>query len=227
MGDENDSKCPVAHNSPMVPQAQKIASCEKKEENSEKGCGCPMADKTDLSKPDAQPREGQKLNFDSTPRPSNIPKSGTDGTWTYPSPQRFYNALKKKGWRMEEEAIPSVVSIHNTVNEQCWRKIMEYESLHKQTCPNPKLLKFRGRPGDFTPKARMLSWIGYSLPFDRHDWVIDRCGQEVEYVIDFYQGESRTNAAVAIHLDVRPKLSLGGISDRFRMQYRRYRTPKS
>jgi hypothetical protein len=24
------------------------------------------------------------------------------------------------------------------------------------------------------------------LPFDRHDWVVDRCGQEVRYVIDFY-----------------------------------------
>jgi hypothetical protein len=24
------------------------------------------------------------------------------------------------------------------------------------------------------------------VPFDRHDWVVDRCGQEVRYVIDFY-----------------------------------------
>ena len=22
-------------------------------------------------------------------------------------------------------------------------------------------------------------WMGYELPFDRHDWIIDRCGQEV------------------------------------------------
>mgnify|MGYP002379614640 CR=1 FL=1 len=29
----------------------------------------------------------------------------------------------------------------------------------------------------------------YKLPFDRHDWIVDRCGTEVRYVIDFYQGE--------------------------------------
>ena len=34
--------------------------------------------------------------------------------------------------------------------------------------------------------ARMMSWIGGPLPFDRHDWFVDRCGQEVRYVIDFY-----------------------------------------
>lgn len=24
------------------------------------------------------------------------------------------------------------------------------------------------------------------MPFDRHDWTVDRCGKEVRYVIDFY-----------------------------------------
>ncbi len=28
--------------------------------------------------------------------------------------------------------------------------------------------------------------MGGQLPFDRHDWWVDRCGQEVRYVIDFY-----------------------------------------
>lgn len=34
--------------------------------------------------------------------------------------------------------------------------------------------------------ARLMSWIGGPLPFDRHDWFVDRCGDEVRYVIDFY-----------------------------------------
>ena len=34
--------------------------------------------------------------------------------------------------------------------------------------------------------ARFASWFGGGLPFDRHDWIVDRCGQEVRYVIDFY-----------------------------------------
>lgn len=28
--------------------------------------------------------------------------------------------------------------------------------------------------------------MGAPLPFDRHDWYVDRCGTEVRYVIDFY-----------------------------------------
>ncbi len=37
-----------------------------------------------------------------------------------------------------------------------------------------------------SPLARFHSWFGGPLPFDRHDWYIDRCGREVRYVIDFY-----------------------------------------
>lgn len=37
-----------------------------------------------------------------------------------------------------------------------------------------------------SPLARVRSWLGGPLPFDRHDWLVDRCGREVRYVIDFY-----------------------------------------
>ena len=30
--------------------------------------------------------------------------------------------------------------------------------------------------------------VRYELPFDRHDWVVDRDGKDVRYVIDFYKG---------------------------------------
>ena len=39
-------------------------------------------------------------------------------------------------------------------------------------------------------------------PFDRHDWIIDRNGKRVDYVIDFYYNE-RDN----VYFDVRPKLN--------------------
>mmetsp|Transcript_20160 Transcript_20160/g.56709 ORF Transcript_20160/g.56709 Transcript_20160/m.56709 type:complete len:267 (+) Transcript_20160:1-801(+) len=189
----------------------------------EPSCGCPQADQgLDLSKPDAEMKEGQRVPLDTTPVPSNIPKGGTDHTWVYPSPQRFYNAMKKKGWRPREEDVPTVVSIHNTVNEMVWRKILEYEQFHFQVCPNPSLLKFRGRPGDFTPKSRLFSYIGYSLPFDRHDWVVDRCGRHVEYVIDFYEGAGGGREGISMYLDARPKLSAGGIVDRIRWQIWNY-----
>ena len=28
----------------------------------------------------------------------------------------------------------------------------------------------------------------YELPFDRHDWIVDRCGKQVRYIIDYYDG---------------------------------------
>lgn len=51
----------------------------------------------------------------------------------------------------------------------------------------------------------MRGWLGYTLPFDRHDWVVERCsGDGVEYVIDFYKGRG---GGVGFFLDVRPKLN--------------------
>jgi hypothetical protein len=42
-----------------------------------------------------------------------------------------------------------------------------------------------------SPLARLRSWLGGPLPFDRHDWYVERCGREVRYVIDFYFDEAR------------------------------------
>ena len=51
--------------------------------------------------------------------------------------------------------------------------------------------------------------MGYSPPFDRHDWVIDRCGKKVDYVIDFYSGkdEGMVGKSLSFYLDARPKLN--------------------
>ena len=60
-----------------------------------------------------------------------------------------------------------------------------------------------------TPRARLYMLMGYTAPFDRHDWVVDRCGQNVEYVIDFYSGrdEGKPGKSLNFYLDVRPKLN--------------------
>lgn len=42
--------------------------------------------------------------------------------------------------------------------------------------------------------ARLMSWIGGPLPFDRHDWYVDRCGTEVRYVIDFYFDDDKAGS---------------------------------
>lgn|SRR6266576_639582 len=45
----------------------------------------------------------------------------------------------------------------------------------------------------------------YSAPFDRHDWIVDRCGTRVRYIIDFYTGQN-SNSGPSFYLDVRPAL---------------------
>lgn len=46
----------------------------------------------------------------------------------------------------------------------------------------------------------------YELPFDRHDWIVDRNGKEVRYVIDYYDGGKVSKNYEFALLDVRPAL---------------------
>ena len=106
---------------------------------------------------------------------STIPKGGTEaGTWSYPSPQMFWNALvrKDKTDGADEEDMESVIAIHNNMNENTWTQIMAWENFHptEGAGREPKLLRFAGKPADLSPKARLKVAFGHSAPFDRHDW---------------------------------------------------------
>jgi cytochrome c heme-lyase len=180
---------------------------------------------------------------------SSIPRTGTNQRWKYPSAAMFYVAIEKKGYgnaigsfKANPNDLNAVVHIHNIVNEQTWNKILNYERLHSNKasmsppCSNsssplseestmnngPTLTKFIGRPADISPKARLRSWFGYSLPFDRHDWYVDRNGKTIRYVIDFYTGasSSKDSDVPSFYLDVRPELSFQGIIDRIHLQWK-------
>ena len=59
-------------------------------------------------------------------------------------------------------------------------------------------------------QAKFFNKIGIDLPFDRHDWTVDRCGKEVKYVIDYYSmGDLYT-------IDARP-IGFDGVFDRMRV----------
>ena len=148
--------------------------------------------------------------------------AGDGVTWTYPSPQMFFNALARKGklGDTKEDEISSVVALHNNMNEKTWKKVLEWEEA-TTSFSEPKLLKFLGRPKDLSPKAWLKhKLLGYPLPFDRHDWTILRTdGTTVRYVIDYYFDETRANqetggmpkmddmtATPSLLVDVRPAL---------------------
>jgi cytochrome c heme-lyase len=128
----------------------------------------------------------------------------------------FYNALqrKNKAEGVTEEDAETMVYVHNTMNENTWRQVLHWEKLHHQECADPRLHWFVGRPHDLSPKAKLWSFFGWDKPFDRHDWVVDRCGKSVRYVIDFYSREASTNTTgnpsafptSSLYADVRPAL---------------------
>jgi cytochrome c heme-lyase len=154
------------------------------------------------------PTPGQRVPLSTARVTSTIP-SGTSGEplWVYPSQQMFYNAMRRKGYDPNEQEMKAVVAIHNTVNERAWSEIVEWErALHPECADALRLLRFQGKPDEPTPKARARAAVGYAPPFDRHDWVVERCGREVRYLIDFYHGCPTPAAPVAMHLDTRPAL---------------------
>ncbi|KAF6233798.1 hypothetical protein HO173_008010 [Letharia columbiana] len=171
---------------------------------------------------------------------SSIPRGDAEANWEYPSPQQMYNAMLRKGYDdTPEDAVESMVAVHNFLNEGAWAEIEGWEARFSkglgygwQACSRgeegfqdmpqwkgdrPRLMRFMGRPGDLTPKARMIEVLGRvwpskfasELPFDRHDWYVQRTtpgGQtrEVRYVIDYYSGPPEPTGEPVFYLDVRP-----------------------
>ncbi|PQE23907.1 cytochrome c1 heme lyase protein [Rutstroemia sp. NJR-2017a WRK4] len=132
------------------------------------------------------------------------------GNWIYPSEKMFFEAMKRKGYSSEEKDMKTIVPIHNAVNERAWKEIREWErGWGSEKCGGPRLQSFLGLSQTLSPKARINTMLGYTAPFDRHDWVVDRCGTRVDYVIDFYAGrsEGKGDGKLNFFLDVRPKLN--------------------
>jgi cytochrome c heme-lyase len=132
---------------------------------------------------------------------------------------------KNKSEGANERDMDAVVAVHNNMNENTWRQVLAWEKLHDETYSadpstgrNPKLLRFLGRPDEYSPKARLKMLFGHPAPFDRHDWTVDRAGEEVRYVIDYYHDESAVTkdqmpkhmhdfgSMQSIVVDVRPAL---------------------
>ncbi|KAH3680024.1 hypothetical protein WICPIJ_008437 [Wickerhamomyces pijperi] len=141
---------------------------------------------------------------------STIPRTDGSGNWIYPSQKQFFEAMKRKNWNPSAEDMQTVVPIHNAVNERAWFQILKWEEGHGgESCGGVKLSSFKGDSKKLTPKAWFFGLLGYQKPFDRHDWTVDRCGVEVEYVIDFYSGKPNPlmPGMASFYLDVRPKLN--------------------
>lgn len=227
--------CPVNHGAVSVPAACPVNHKKSNEE-------CPV-DVEVLNPMNNMPMgisleraPGQKIVLSTERTISSIPRGTSDdqGLWEYPSPQQMLNAMlrKGKGEGVDEEAVTSMVEVHNFLNEGAWIQILEWEDKYtKELKVEPRLLRFTGRPHDLSPRAQLFLWLGKWFPerfntqppFDRHDWTVLRSKgknkgwDEVRYVIDYYGApDDEETGMPSFMLDTRPALDLINSSvDRF------------
>ncbi|KAF2843170.1 cytochrome C1 heme lyase [Patellaria atrata CBS 101060] len=135
----------------------------------------------------------QTIDLPTSREVSTIPK-GDGSKWEYPSPQQMYNAMLRKGYTdTPQDAVESMVAVHNFLNEGAWAEIVEWERRFGRGLAHgwaecrrgeegsrsgadittdwtdaeieqPKLLRFMGRPGEMTPKASVLQMLGKVYP---------------------------------------------------------------
>lgn len=147
--------------------------------------------------------------------------------------RRFTDGLYS-GWQISSRGEEnSYFGAMTELEDDGWRKAMrstrlrlammanqnKLEGKGVEDVPEPRLLKFEGRPQDRTPRSRWLEFLGkmwpaeYSSqpPFDRHDWYVlrhspDGSTKEVRYVIDYYSGPTEATGEPVFYLDVRPAI---------------------
>ncbi|KAG5718833.1 Cytochrome c heme lyase [Termitomyces sp. T112] len=209
--------CPVAHDTPVA--APKAAQCPVDHTVPPKAAQCPV-DNGGLNPLNQMPQlaqapaPNQTIYLPTARTESSIPRDSSN-RWDYPSPQQFYNALVRKGWETPEEHVETMVDIHNFLNERAWEEVLRWEKREYEH-DDLQLARFKGRPGEISPKARFWMFAGWLFPsrfnseppFDRHDWIVrrPRTGEEVRYVIDYYSAPPEPDGSPVFSLDVRPAL---------------------
>ena len=59
-----------------------------------------------------------------------------------------------------------IVPIHNAVNEKAWEDVVEWErGWGGERCGGARLVSFKGRPSERTPKAWIKTFLGYVYIF--------------------------------------------------------------
>ncbi|OBA27765.1 cytochrome c and c1 heme-lyase [Hanseniaspora valbyensis NRRL Y-1626] len=166
---------------------------------------------------DAEPVYKTNVNLSESREISSIPRTDSNGNWIYPSQKQFFEAMSRKNWNPDAKDMQTIIPIHNNINERCWNFIKYWEKgLGGENCGGIQLSSFKGDSKKLTPRAMIRTYLlGYEKPFDRHDWTVNRCGKQIDYVIDFYSEDDPTGQPQVL-LDVRPKLnSFEGIKMRF------------
>ncbi|KAH7107724.1 cytochrome c/c1 heme-lyase [Auriculariales sp. MPI-PUGE-AT-0066] len=186
--------CPVKHDEPDTNGASAASCPVKHDEHGAHSAGAASGSSSTPSR------------LDTSRVTSSIPRT-SGGNWEYPSEAQFYAAMERKQQNPHANDMEVVVNIHNAVNERAWMHVLDWEQNRGgDKCGGIKLVTFKGLPSQPSPRARWKTLWGYQAPFDRHDWVVDRCGTKIRYVIDFYTGRSIPGMPASFYIDCRPAL---------------------
>ncbi|KAJ7184225.1 cytochrome c/c1 heme-lyase [Mycena filopes] len=196
--------CPVDHSS-QDSQTDKCPVEHAHDDGSSKSIWSRLFSSSPAPSTSRAPPSTQSL---STSREVSSIPNAADGNWVYPSEAQFFAAMARKKHDPQARDMHTIVPIHNAVNERAWAEVMRWEAGRGgEACGGVKLVNFKGKPGEKSVRARWKMMLGYSPPFDRHDWVVDRCGVQMRYIIDFYTGRSQgPSVGPSFFLDVRPAL---------------------
>ncbi|PFH49108.1 hypothetical protein AMATHDRAFT_63759 [Amanita thiersii Skay4041] len=198
----DESKCPVDHSSF---KKQDSSSCPVDHSSS----SSPWSRFKSSSAPAHASSSSPPTSGLSTDREVSSIPTLSEGKWVYPSEAQFFSAMARKNHDPQTTDMKTIVPIHNAVNERAWSEVLKWEAGRGgEACGGVKLVTFKGKAGETSPKARLKMLLGYTAPFDRHDWIVDRCGTRMRYVIDFYTGKSSGLSPndLSFYLDVRPAL---------------------
>lgn len=84
--------------------------------------------------------------------------------------------MARKNHNPHAPDMKTIIPIHNAVNERAWSELMKWESGRGgEKCGGVKLVTFKGRPNDLTPKARLMTLLGYVLQPTVHQGNADFC----------------------------------------------------
>lgn len=167
----SSDKCPVDHNTFATAQPDKCPVNHGAHGASSEQCPVNHSTRSSWtslfsSKNDA-PSQGQPTSSSSNgPRlptdreTSSIPR--LDGSnWVYPSQAQFYAAMERKNHNPHAPDMKVVVPIHNAVNERTWAEVMRWEAGQGgDKCGGIRLVSFKGRPNERTPRARWKTLLG-------------------------------------------------------------------
>ena len=134
-------KCPVDHQSPSSPWSRFFSS------------------KTEGSS-DPPPRPRVSGNLSTERETSSIPRLEGD-KWVYPSESQFFAAMARKNHDPQTKDMKVIVPIHNAVNERTWYEILKWEEGRgSDACGGLRLVSFKGKSQELSPRARFKSLLG-------------------------------------------------------------------